>query len=424
MKSLLALLLVASPCWADDNLLSVLNLAEKQSPRLKAEHYQQDAAGERIRMQKSGYYPELSAAAIASTGDPGSFAMMGVDGNISAKDRLGAGAGLVLKQDVWDFGRTQGAVHQAEAERDLSVRETALIRLDVDREVLQTYLQCSYLKAEVKDAHEVANLAHLLSRETDRFVRSGQRSIIERYLVDAEAKAADTRIAEMDARVQVIEKRLAVEAGASQALHCQNLSDLEKDWRKLESGSGPVPGVEAQKTRIAVAESRLDRAKAEEHPEILALASGGYFDNRATRDRMNYAAGVGISFPLFEGFRIDAGVQNQKAELMAARSGLDAYRQLLASHNAQYDEQIRALEVRLQSLEEENKLAERAFALARKRYLSLQGTMVDLREAIKNMERVMESLTVTSRDRLLARGERALLNGARNGDASLENSDR
>jgi len=396
------------------SLMSVLEMGERQSPRLKTEEHREQAAAERVRVEKSSYMPELDAAAIASTGDPGSFALLGVDNNISSSQRIGAGGALILKQDIWDFGRTEGNVHEAKAQREIAHKQIAVTRQDVDRELLHTYIDCAYLKEQVADSREIAQLTHLISRETDRFVRSGQRSVIERYLVDAEAQAADTRIAEFSDRVTVIEKRLGIEAGAPSALHCGDLKSIDTELRTIEMDHGATPLLEIEKKRVAYAEARLDRAKADHMPQIVALATGGYFDNVQTRDRMNYAAGVGVTLPLFEGFRVDASVQSEKAGVQAAKASLSSLEQLLNATNSKYDEQTSSLNVRLKSLGTEYKIAKQALTLARKRYSSLQGTMVDLRESIKNMTRVTESLAASNRELFLARGEKALLNGSRN----------
>ena len=59
-------------------------------------------------------------------------------------------------------------------------------------------------------------------------------------------------------------------------------------------------------------------------------------------------------------------------------------------------------------------MAKKVFDIARQRYVSLQGTMVDLRESIRNMNRILQASDETYRDLLIARGEKSLMNGARN----------
>lgn len=395
-------------------LIEVLRNAESFNPRLKGARFHEQALAENIRAQSSSYYPDLSVAAVASTGDPGSFSLLDVDSNISSAQRVGWGGALVLKQDLWDFGRTSGAVHTAEAQRLMQQKEFSVIKMDVDREVLRTYVHCSFLRAQVENSQFMADQAHLMAEETTRFVRSGQRSVVERYLVDAEAKEAETRIAEFTARVGVIEQRLAIALGRphSESIHCSSLAQVHDSLAAIERTSSENPILAAQKVRIQVARSKLDRARAESRPALVGMATGGYFDNSHTRERMNYAAGIGIKIPLFEGFRIDSNINAETAELNSEEAGLDNSRLSVDNANSRYDEQIESLKVRLEFLEKEKSLAREVFTLARKRYRSLQGTMIDLRESIRNMNRVLQSTDEAYRDIYTARGERSLLNGA------------
>ncbi|MGZ3796063.1 MAG: hypothetical protein ACXVB1_06845, partial [Pseudobdellovibrionaceae bacterium] len=75
------------------------------------------------------------------------------------------------------------------------------------------------------------------------------------------------------------------------------------------------------------------------------------------------------------------------------------------------DEKINSFVVRLQFLNEEKRHAKIFFDLAQKRYKSLKGTMVDLRDSIKNMNRIILLTDETNRDLFLARGEKNVFNG-------------
>lgn len=395
-------------------LLDALKKAEDFSPRLKGALFQEQAATENISVQKSHYMPDVSAAAIAATGDPGSFSMFDVDSGVSSAQRIGTGGGLVLKQDIWDFGRTSNAVQTAKEQRGLQQKQYSVLKIDVDVAILRTYLNCAFLRAQVENSRFMADQANLLAKETDRFVRSGQRSIVERYLVDAEAKEAETRIAEYSERVAVTERRLAIELGRSANEHvaCDELTAISSALESLEQKAGKSPLLDVQTSRIHIAQSRLDQARSESRPVIYGMATGGYFDNDHLKDRLIYTAGVGIKLPLFEGFRIDSAVRQNEAELKAEEAGLDNTRLYIDSTNTKYEEQIRALKVRLDFLEREKKLAKEVFSIARKRYTSLQGTMIDLRESIRNMNRILQSTDEAYRDLFIARGERSLINGA------------
>ena len=133
------------------DLLEALRTADSSSPLLKQDRFHEEALGQDVEAQKAGYLPELSAAAVASNGDPGSFALFGVNNNISATERMGAGGALVIKQDIWDFGRTW-AVRAAEANRELQKNQRSLSRAQVEREVLTLYVHAPFQRAETENA--------------------------------------------------------------------------------------------------------------------------------------------------------------------------------------------------------------------------------------------------------------------------------
>lgn len=393
------------------SLLNALQEAETASPRLKSTKMREESARQNVKVNQSGYYPDLSAAGVASTGDPGSFSMFDVDNNIAAAHRIGAGGALVLKQDVWDFGRTSNAVDTAKAEQALTEKEYYMDRADVAREVLRTYLNCSYLKAQVDNSKEIVDEAHLLAVETNKFVRSGQRSVVERDLVDAESKEAETHMQEFMERVKEVERRLGLQMGRAGSVVCRGVHEVESGLRALERKSGPAPMIEAEKQRVQIAKSRLEQARSENWPILFGAATAGYWDDPTVRDRMNYAAGIGVTLPLFEGFRISSEIDREAASLGAEQHTLSDANLELDKANSRYDEQIQSLIVRTNFLDKEYKLARQTFNLAKHRYVTLQGNMIDLREAIRNLDRVLQERDLTDRDLYEARGEKALVNG-------------
>ena len=69
----------------------------------------------------------------------------------------------------------------------------------------------------------------------------------------------------------------------------------------------------------------------------------------------------------------------------------------IAAFDARFDESIATNRVRLQHLERELTLSREAFAIAKKRYFSLQGLLVDVRDALANRIRTeTESIKVQS----------------------------
>lgn len=395
------------------SLMKALQESESNSPRLKTQHFEEKAADENIRMKKAGYYPDLSVAAIASTGDPGSFSMLEANGDLGSSQRVGYGASIILKQDIWDFGRTGNSVHSAELQGELTRKQNEIIRAEVDRETLATYLDCSFLRTQLEHSGFIVDQARMLDRETDRFVKAGQKSIIERYLVDTEEKAAETRVAEFNERLRVVEERLGIQLQRDKdhRVHCEDLARVQRDIEAMTEANSSNPAIEVQKVRSRIAESKLSEAKAGNMPKIFGMALAGTFDNDHLREHDHYAAGIGVSLPLFSGFLIDAETGKQEAQLLAEKSSVEAIQQSVAAANSSFDERIRSLQVRLKFLDSESQHARKVFDLAHQRYENLQGSMNDLRESIKNMNRLVLETDQTLRDLMFSEGEKALFNG-------------
>jgi outer membrane protein len=395
----------------DMPLFEALKQAEKSSPKIASDKFLQEASSEEIKIQKSKYYPELNAAVIASTGNPGSFALMDVDSDISAANRVGAGGALILKQDIWDFGRTSHAVETAELQQQLTRQQNSLSQLDIDHEVLRTYLDCSFLKTQIANSRKIVSRTKILTREMDRYVRSGQKSIIGKYLMEAEEKSAETRVAEFSERLKINEVRLSQLLGQrAEVVSCQNLASVDKDVAKMRGGSSS-PVLEAQKTRSQIAQAKLSQARAEQMPQVFGMAMAGFFDSDRLKDRDNYAVGVGVSIPLFAGYRIDSRVGKESAQLKAEQASLDFSQQQIDQANSKYDERIQSLQVRLKFLEEEETQGSKVLDLAHKRYEDLQGNMSDLRDSIQNINRISLTADETRRDLLISLGEKSLFNG-------------
>jgi outer membrane protein TolC len=130
-------------------------------------------------------------------------------------------------------------------------------------------------------------------------------------------------------------------------------------------------------------------------------------------NKRDYSGGFGVTMPIFEGYRIQSQIHQAQALAAQRDQDLNAVRLQLDELNAHYDEIINASRVQLDYLQKELEVADRAFELAKKRYYDFQGTLVDVREAVRNLERIQSEVIDIKADLLLALGSKALLNGAK-----------
>lgn len=141
------------------------------------------------------------------------------------------------------------------------------------------------------------------------------------------------------------------------------------------------------------------------------MASVGEMANARVVEKKAYSGALGVILPLVD-FRTSGEIERASAMLSAKKEDAEAEKQYVSELNAKYDQIIYSAKVRLKYLQDEFDLAKKAFYVARKRYYSLEGELIDLREAFRNYARVQTEIEETQTRLLQASGSKALLNGS------------
>jgi outer membrane protein len=381
--------------FADVPELSIQEALEKAdvySPELKAAASRESQAKSRIGISKSAYLPDVQLEAIDSTGFPGSTSALGVTGLVGSPFRSGFSAGAVLTQNIFDFGRTHYGVKAAESDLKSQEFSTQISRFQTEQNLIAAFVDCSLNRSQQEAWEELSRDTELVSREVDRFVNTGQRSIVDRYLARAQKEQATTNTLDYTAREQVAITRVTLLTGMTSAFICPSLNGSSSSLLLKYSAQGENPFLQYAQTRVSAAENRLKRTQSENLPEVVGMASAGYLQNTHLVESQDYSLGVGIVFPLFQGFRIKNEVDEAASKLQEQDFLVESSRLELENINAQYDEKLKSSQARIENLNIEIENAVTAFNVAKKRYLGFQGTLVDVRDALTNLARVKGDL--------------------------------
>lgn len=389
----------------------VLGLVEGHSPEFAASKFAQTAAERTIGIARSGYFPTLDFEAIDSTGFPASSGLTGVGGLMGSAYRSGAAYGVVAKETLWDFGRTSNAVSAAKHDADARKADVQVSLYQAQQEALQVYYSCARYRS-LKDTWSlVSRESDVVDREVRRFVKTGQRSVVERYLVESQTQEAETAVADFSERLKKSIHLLSLLTGVTEkGLDCGALSDEDSPFLRAKK-SAQSPLVLRAQAEAAAAQARADQARAGHMPRLVAVASAGEMEKSRFVPKQEYAAAGAVIFPLFDGLKTTNDVERSEALAMEKDRDLALARQRLDEINTHYDEVISSAKVRLQHLAEEQKLAEEGFTVAKKRYLAFQGSLVDLREALRNLARAKIQISDARAEYLQAVGAKTLING-------------
>lgn len=389
----------------------VLVAAERASPQLKAAAAREARARDAIELGKSDYYPTLDAEAVQSYGFPGSNIGLGLGGIMSSPFRSGPTGGLVSRMTLFDLSRGYG-LKAARSRLEAVQAETRVTRYKVDQEALRIYFEGVRYRGQMEAWQEVGAQTSKVLAVVERFVRTGQHSPVDRFLVQGQADDAAMAAAAYARRYQIAVKRLALLTGLSEAdLACPSPASVsESSIGVITPGAAP-PDIERAQAEAAAAKHVVGARSAGNYPTATALASAGGMDNVRLVQRQDYSAGFAIALPLFEGFRTTSEISSAKDDATERDDGVLSAKLDLDETDAAYDDVIEPARIRLRFLDRELDEVGRALDLALKRYLSFEGPLVDVRESLRDLGSVQSRRIDAKADQLFALGAKAVLDG-------------
>ncbi|HVA65817.1 MAG TPA: TolC family protein [Elusimicrobiota bacterium] len=412
LASLAVVLLCAQTASAREiGVGEVLAAAERASPQLKAAAAQEARARDAIEIGKSSYYPTLDAEAVQSYGFPGSNGGLGLGGIMSSPFRSGPSGGLVSRMTLFDLSRGYG-LKAARSRLDAAQAETRVARYKVDQAALRIYFEGVRDRGQMEAWQEVDGQTLKVLAVVERFVRAGQHSPVDRFLVQEQADDAAMTAAAYARRYQIAVKRLALLTGLSEAdLACPSPASVsESSIGVIMPGAAP-PDIARAQAEAEAAKNVVGARSAGNYPTVTALASAGGMDSVRLAQRQDYSAGFAISLPLFEGFRVKSEISSAKDAATQRDYDVLAAKLDLAETDAAYDDLIETARIKLGFLDRELDEADQALDLALKRYLSFEGPLVDVRESLRDLGSVQSRRIDAKADLLFALGAKAVLDG-------------
>ncbi len=396
------------------NLSEIVERAEKMDHSISASQFQEVAADQSIHVARSQYLPTVDLEAIDSTGFSGSTSALGIGGVMGSPYRSGPAAGLLLKQTIWDFGRTSANVEAAKHELLSQKQNTRLTIYQVDREVAKAYFDCVRFRVQSEVWTAVLKEANLVAKEVKHFVRTGQRSVVEQYLADSQVEEALTAQTDFSEKMRLVTQRLALFTGLDpKIISCPNLETAKNSLKFRPTDISQNPLIVRSIEQAHVAQAKLSSARAAYLPKLFGLASVGTMDKTRLVAKQDYALGVGLTIPIFDGLKTTSEVRRAEADSTGSEFLVQASREQVDHLNIKFDEIIDSAKGRLVHLSRELSLANEGLSVAKKRYLSLQGTLVDVRESLRNLTRTQTQMNDTEIDFLEAGTAKAFFNGTK-----------
>jgi len=251
----------------------------------------------------------------------------------------GSAAGLLFSWAPFDFGYRRATVDTARREADRAADEARLTRLDVAMRAADGFLAVAAAEQTLRAARADLDRRRALAELVHAQVASELRPGADASRADAEEAAARIAVIEAEANATASRALLGAIVGLAPGavvIDATALLDLPPGSPPPAPPIASHPSVEAEKAAIDVSKARqlaLDREYSPRftvQSSIFGRGSGARTDGTIEGswsglglDRANWAAGLTITFPLFDVAGVRAERQREAATERAAEARYD-----------------------------------------------------------------------------------------------------
>jgi outer membrane protein len=321
---LVTLLSTTQPSYAAAPLTldEALTVALKNHPQITEARENLNGAEARTVQSLANYYPQVSIVADWSKGR--SF----LTPLESIKQTEVNSEALCLKQTLYDFGRTAGAVDATRGYRDAADKALAATRQDVTLRIKSAFYLLLAAGKQVVAVRETVKARQGVQRQAQEFFNQGIRSKVELARAEANYFTAKTALIRAENNRELSRVELASAMGVADlenevlAEPSPEVSALPERSRVRQEALGNRAELQQLAALQTAAAANLRSAKSGYLPILSGTASVGYADRDFPPAGKVWAVGLNLTVPLFSGFSTPGQLRESRAAIGAIEARL------------------------------------------------------------------------------------------------------
>ncbi len=303
----------ATPLTLDEALATAL----KNHPQIIEAQEVLNVADARTGQTRANYYPQISIAADWSRGESYFAAQESI--------RLAQtnSAGLYLKQTIYDFGRTAGAVDAARGNREAAHKALAVTQQDLALRVRSAFYLLLATEKQVIAVSETVRARDQVYRQAQEFFNQGIRAKVDMARAEANLFAAKTALIRAENNREIGRVELANAMGMA-SLGERKLVEPSQTQLPLPDRSSLQQDAVLNRAELqqfaalkSAAAGNLKSAKSSYLPLLTGTTSAGYADRDFPPSGNVWGVGLNLSIPLFSGFSSVEQVREANANINA-----------------------------------------------------------------------------------------------------------
>jgi len=343
-----------------------IDIAIENNPAIEISDANVDISRAGVKNAKSAYYPQISSRIIVPF--------------------IGRESGFFLDQLIYDFGRTSNTVKSSKEMLRARKYDKESAEEDI---ILSTIIGYYTVLSErhialALDKKVIESEKRL--EQAEGFYKSGRVPQID--VTKAEVNLGNARLEQIQARnnLEVAKVNFQTVLGLEDESFNFDLEDspdvtvmsyeLEESITQALGSRAELKSLEAEKAAMT---ANVQATKKEFYPEIFGRTAYRFEGKGA--ETPGFIAGVGVKFPIFEGFSRFAKVEDSKANLRRTNAELRSTKAGIVTQIKQLYLDLEFAKENIQVTKTTRDSAEQSLNLARERYNLARASSVELAEA-------------------------------------------
>ena len=380
---LLVLLITIRPLHAAAPLTldEALAIALKNHPQIIEARENLNSAEARQGQARANYYPQINIAADWSRGQSYFAAQESI--KLSQTNT----AGLYLKQTIYDFGRTSGAVDAARGNREAVDKGLAVTRQDLTLRVNSAFYLLLAAEKQLVAVTETVRAREQVYRQAQEFFNQGIRAKVDVAKSDANLSAARTSLIRAENNLEIARLELANAMGMATLGErtpvepSPALPSLPERGSSLQNALRNRAELQQFAALKSAASGNLKSAKSSYLPILSGVASVGYADRDFPPGGNVWGVGLNLTVPLFSGFSSVEQVREANANINSIEARQSNLRLLVVKEVESAWLGANEAVARMVSTEKEVAAADENRSLAEGRYQEGVGGIIEVTDA-------------------------------------------
>lgn len=292
------------------SLKEVISKAISTYPTVKAAEEAINNAETRIKLARSGYYPEVEMNANFSNLGPVTKLTIPNMGSFQLYPENNYSAAINYRQVIFDFGRTKQNIEYEKEGKALGEQSLEQARQKISVMAVSNFYTLLFLQSALKIKNEQLitlneHLEHILKMK-----ETGSATDYQVLSTKVKISAVESQKVDIESAIRVQQALLNTLIGADQSSHPVVRNEIDNTMGLVSQDSAfsfamkHRDEVLLQQRKIEMAGLRYDITKLQYRPVISLSASGGAKNGYVPElydFKPNYVVGIGLRIPIFDG---------------------------------------------------------------------------------------------------------------------------